>query len=349
MAYDGVKSTEQRVDEVGLVDLWLVLVRYRLVLLGVFLACCIAGLAIALIKPIQYTYSVAVEIGRKLEGDVSKPIELLETVVAKLQENYVPSVVRGYAESHPDDAHFYRLRVRAPKNSELVVVEAVGAATEQPTYLGLLGEVVKLLVRDHARITAIIRSNVELRLSQAKLKLEDLREQGGLLTSRLKRVDEEEQLLSKQRDDLDKQIKTSLDSRKQAVTEAADQPRAMTVLLIDSELEKNRTRLSDIEKNLYITIKNEREGLQKTLGDNRRDQEQQAQQIAALELEKSSVLETRALDNPAPSLLPTGMGRSVIVALAAVGGLVAGLFVVFFLAFMEKVHQVQGKVAKRVG
>lgn len=327
--------------QVSLIDVWLLLVEYKFFFFAVFLFCIVLGVTYAYIKPITYIYSVSIEIGKKIEDGRSAPIESPDTVLAKLEEGYIPKTIYQYKESNPEDGYNYRIKTRIPRNSELVVMEAVGTVTNKAAYLKLLNDIVLTLKLDHDRITNTILNTIEISLNQVKLEIETLQERAKLFASKSERLDEAEKLLKKQLDELDQQISSSLRYRKDAVSEAVDQPQAMTVLLIDSELEKNRNRRANVEEQLYIEIKNERETLQQQLAINLKEQEVKVQEMNAFETRKLAVIKTRPLAEPTQSLLPEGPGKSSIAILAGTLGIFLGLITVFVTAFISKARQIQ--------
>ncbi|MDQ2694134.1 MAG: Wzz/FepE/Etk N-terminal domain-containing protein [Pseudomonadota bacterium] len=333
-------------NEISLIDLWLVLVRRRRVLLITLAACTALALILALIKPRVYNYSTSIEIGTLVDENAgTRLIEPPDTVIAKLQEGYIPLTLHEYAEQHPDDATQYRIRARLPKASSLIVVEGTGTEAAGETYRQLINNVVARLVADHDRSVSEERRRLEQQIQEARLKLEalqdetnqnakraaleaelaatrtqlesftdpqmvklqqlrlenkleeartqlaNLKEEHELLTSRRKRLDDTEALLKKQIEGLQNQINTSLNHRQSALQEAQTEPQAMTLLLIDSEIGRNRERLAHLEERLHVDIKNERQELDKQLVGNLGQQEvqRQAVELAAQELEKHQI------------------------------------------------------------
>lgn len=330
-------SSSRADDEISLVDLWLILVQYKWVFFGIFLVCLAVGLTIALITPRTYNYFTSIEIGQR--EDASTPIEPLGAVAAKLNESYIPRILHEYKNQNPDEESIHEITARIPKDSGLVIIEAEGTVDSAPTRLLLIENVITQLKNDHDRITNLQRTQMDARMQAANLSVEKLKDEAELIVSRFKRLDDVERLLTEQITELSEQINSSLEYRKQAITNTASEPQAMTLLLIDSELEKNRTRLANLEKQLHIDLKNDRESLQKQLADNRRSQEQKLQDIKTLEMEKAAMMDTRVLIEPTQSLLPKGPRRTLIVALAGVLGLMAGLFGAFFAAFLVRARR----------
>ncbi len=80
-------------DEISLVDLWLVLAKRKRLIAAVAGTIAVAGLLYALLMPRAYTYTTSIEIAR--DGD--KLLESPQTVLAKLQESYIPLVLTEHA------------------------------------------------------------------------------------------------------------------------------------------------------------------------------------------------------------------------------------------------------------
>lgn len=143
------------------------------------------------------------------------------------------------------------------------------------------------------KILAVPEKGLEREISVARFKLQELKDQQKLTKEQIIRMGEVERLLQKQATNLNDQINTVTKRRQDALKEVRDEAKAMTMLLIDSEIQQNRDRLAGIEERLYVTLKNERGELDKSLADNRRDQELQSKQVLDIE----GKLEKLILDN----------------------------------------------------
>ncbi len=171
-------------DEISLVDLWLVLVRRKWL---IFIACTLLtllGLAYYLFVPKSYEYTTAVEIGTTLVEDSSgyttKLIDPPETVLAKLNESYIPWVQHQYVLQHPEEMTFFKMNAVIPKQSELVVIKGKGSAENEAVYLDQLQQVLQRLFQDHERQTVIVRSALTMQLAQAREKLAALQDPSTL-------------------------------------------------------------------------------------------------------------------------------------------------------------------------
>ena len=470
-------------DEVSAIDLWHVLVKRRRMVAAVFALSLGAGVAQALLTKASYTYHTVVEIGHDGSG---KPLDSTDTVLAKLNQAYIPQTLRDYAEKNQSRERV-RIDARVPKGSELVVLESRGPADLAPVYLLLQGAVADTLIQDHQRTidqidrqykAELTRARVRLdelqdqrifavqekalqgeiargkrkveslkdqatllqykaelsrahmrldelqdqriftvqekalqgEIARGKQRIESLKDQATLLEAQQKRLDETKSLLVQQIAEAKAIVAVAGESRGKAVTEATDEAKAMTLLMINSSIAESRSRVAGLEERLYIGIENERERLGKQLADGRRDQateagtvveleskfvklrvdherdialQQQAiteieakitkfladdrreqateagtvgelegklvklrvdherdialqqQAIAEIEAKIAALRGTHPLLAPMQSLEPTGTGRRFIVAVAAVLGLIGGLFLVFVVEFLQ--------------
>src|SRR5690554_3761976 len=89
-------SQARREGEIRLVERAVVLWQQRWLIAGVTAGCIVLGMVYALVTPAIYEFTITVEIGTKLEGSATRPIESAEAVVSKLEWNYIPEAIRTY-------------------------------------------------------------------------------------------------------------------------------------------------------------------------------------------------------------------------------------------------------------
>jgi hypothetical protein len=203
-------------------------------------------------------------------------LQLHDTVVDKLVDDHkrTLNVVRAELEKELGQA---RLALEALEDP--VTLEAEQKALETQ----LAKEVAELRALEDPRILAVQRKRLEATVTAAKDKLENLKDTATLLATRHKRLDETRRLLSEQAAELKAQIGEALDRRKRAATEATTETRAMTLLMIDNEIQQNRNRLAAVEERLYIDLANQQQQLEIELDANKREQVAQAENIAVTE------------------------------------------------------------------
>lgn len=133
------------------------------------------------------------------------------------------------------------------------------------------------------RFFAATKQEVETKLSRTNKRLIDLRGQAALITSRYQRTDKTDDLLKKQIGELVTQINAALQARHQALEGLQTEASAMTMLMIDNEIQQNRLRLATLEERLYIQQQDLRQTLEDRLAANQREQSVQQQLFTQLQ------------------------------------------------------------------
>jgi len=332
-------------DSISLIDLWKVLSRRRGVIFGVLALALLAGLLLALLMPAKYTYTTAIEIGTKPSSGTTGavPIEAPETVLAKIKESYIPQALHDFAQAQGTEVG-YKVEGRIPKGSELIVLEAKATEGDGPAYLTIMQTIIDKVEGDHRRVSAVILSNMEGRLIQARLALDnltdpstlavekraleskllrarvelerlkdpltlalskkdlktrkakaenalaDLRDKEALLKARYQRLDEVDKLLKQQTADLRAQIDSTSNQRSKAIANLVSEASAMTMLMIDNELQQNRSRLAALEERLLIKQQDAREELENQIAANQRQYTVQRGAISKIDKELDKLI-----------------------------------------------------------
>jgi capsular polysaccharide biosynthesis protein len=323
-------------DEISLLDLWLVLIKHKKLIAWIAGIILVTGVVAALVIPKKYTYTTSVEIGSRIITDRIEPIEAPDSVLAKIQESYIPLVQRNYIKTHPSDDTVYQIVGRIPKSSQIIVLESKGPIQVGDIVMQLQKDVVEEVKQDHKRIIEIIKKEIEIKRNQAISQLEELKDAAKMLVSGEKRLNLMATLLQRQLEDAKKGLIQSEEGRKRAVKEATNEAKALTLLMLDAEMQQLRDRVDKLEERLTVEVAASQDEIVKKLADNQRSQAVQRDFIASLEAQLINLIETRSLVEPMQSNLPVGLGKKIIVILAMVVGLIVGVFAAFFAEFLEK-------------
>ena len=326
-------------DEISLTDLALTIWRRRRIVLAVIILALLAGAAFAFLRPRAYEYKATIEIGTQtLEGKDAQqivPLEGTDTVLSKLKDAYIPVAI---AEALREDASLTHLKIDAsvPKGATVITLSAKAPKALEPIYLGVMNAAAQRLIADHAPIVYAKKSDLRLNIERKRAEIDDLDRQIALLQADSKRTETRlaETQGSIQR--LQAQFASEGDAAKQATRSVSNEPAAMTTLLIDS------LRRSALE--LLNTLQDTAADLQRRLDQNRAsiaamEQEKRIKtsEIGSLEAQEKTLRETRLVYGPAPSILPAGPSRSLILALSLLLGAFFGLMVAFVAEFIATV------------
>ncbi|HFD91852.1 MAG TPA: hypothetical protein ENJ22_01020 [Gammaproteobacteria bacterium] len=322
-------ATGYQEEELSLVDLWLMLGGHRRLMSGVFLACVVLGIVLALTLPRTHEFSTTIEIARNGDGLLESP----QSVLAKLRKSYIPGVLGNASlpESLEVDASI-------PRKSEVVVLVSRAPLAWEDEVRQLHEKIVQRLAADHERRLGITRKELQVQLDGAKRRLQDLRQQERRLLAREKRLDEKEKRLQRQLAEAKSQLTQAQKERRQllsAQTTGGSQP--MGLILMDSEIAQFRQHRARLEEMLDLELPEERNRLESERQSLRSRQAEQQDRIGVLEAKISGLAGTRAVAPAMPSVEPVGLGGMAVLALALVLGGMLALLAAFGAEFMARV------------
>lgn len=320
-------------DSISLIDIWLLLARRKWILaIFVILAVIVALIYVTLVPPL-FSYTTTIEIGSQILNDQVTPIESQETVRTKIAESYIPLALQDFAKDDPEGQGRFAIKANTPRNSQIVLLHSTGPENQEDNYRHLHNMVVKKIQEDHRRVSNVLRKNIESSIEARKRRITDHKENAGVIAARIKRLDDERELLVAEVDQTEVLIETANRNRIEAIKNVAEESRAMTLLLITEELRHNRARLTNLRKRIAVDIPEQHDKLAKELADNQRAQENELAQIESLRLALSGLLETRSVSPSIKSGGAVGPANLVILVLAVCVGLMIGIIAVMFTEF----------------
>lgn len=388
-------------NEINLVDIWLILLRRKWLIATVFCVCVGLGVAASFLISKQYAYSSTFEIGSTVRENGEKLevalIEDPETVKGKLVASYIPLAQAQFFETDKaGQGKLHDISVKIPKNSQILVLESKGTLGERAVFEGLHQRVADYLLTDHQRIIkvpqknyevlldierlklkeledpkifAVSRIGLESKIQAAKTQLQSLKDRAQLIAARFSQLKKKRQLLTQQVDEVTEGLSAAKGSRSRALSEVTGEAKAMTLLLIDNQIEQSRTRLASLQERLFVQLEDEQQvlenekkenirnqslqesrinelgsQLEKLLIDHDQAQEMQQQEIAKVQNKLDNLRPTRTLGVAVKSLKPTGPGKALLLALSGVLGMMGGVFAAFFVEFLSRVRQQQATI-----
>jgi len=139
--------------------------------------------------------------------------------------------------------------------------------------IDLLNSNIKLSNLKDQRLTRIVKQQLVTQQKEHKNKLAGLVDEHKRLASELARLNDVDRLLEKRITDLLITIKNELKNRQVSISEVTSGPQAMTVLLLDNQIQSHRNQLAELEERLDIKQHSLREKLNNQLKENIRSQE----------------------------------------------------------------------------
>ncbi|MEE2838925.1 MAG: hypothetical protein VYC91_00180, partial [Acidobacteriota bacterium] len=302
-----VVLTEQRPyfeEELSLVDLWVVLIKRKVLIGAVVVASLLSGIVFFVFPrtnpPQQYEFSTIIEIGQEPDGEPAALVDFSETVLAKLQNAYIP-LARKEFNNREETERLSAPAVQVHMLGRTVVLKTVGSSPDSGPHLELLESVSQHLLADHRLLVEshLTRENIELererlrleelknpeflaveqnalenQISLASSKLEELGDRESLINERIERISDQERLVRAQIAELEKAITQGVENRFQAVSQSNNPSKAMTLLLIDSGLSDMQARFASLQERLEIELRIQEDELFKSLADISRERQQ---------------------------------------------------------------------------
>jgi len=315
-------------DEIDLTDLVLALWRRRWVFLVTFVVVFGLGLAYAFLATEKYQYHTTIEIGHVLNGLDLEPIEKADALKDRLKRVYIPSVIYQAQDEAIHSLNPKSVEITAPDDSGVVELNQQGPADAERQIVALLNRVTNSVTTDHNRIFDLAKASRETALTQARNELKSLKTKESLIQANLERTKQSAELLKENIDGLQSAIDTASAQRQEVVKSASADQKAMTLLLIDNQIQNDRLRLDNLQEQLQVGLEKEQDELRGKLSDNQNAQENQQMEIKSLEAQASAMERTRVLIPPTRSANPVSPNKQLVLSLGFVlGGFLALLAV----------------------
>ncbi len=368
--------------QISLADIIAVLVQNKWLFLGMWSAVVAAAVIYLLVTPTSYRHFGVLSIGRIPELSDNGAFKLIAvedpaTATARVKDGYIPAVTLA----GPENDGRPKVTVTNPRNTSLLVLETYAPDASADMAKALLQEIGDRLVTDHARISNHASGRLKARLDAQNVKLAELQDdelfglrmqQQRQALANLKRdrqaladtrrlvvrkiadTDRRLKLVEEELGRLERQLADLEASRKGVLNAGSDPTRAMSILLITSQVERIEDRRARLQQEMNISLPQAREKLEKQLRDldrkakklaesikiakaklgalqaeRERSIEKQKATIAEAEAMLASVQPTRWVQHPQRDETKRRPRESLITAGAIVGGLIAALFLVF--------------------
>lgn len=278
-------------DEIDLLDLVRVLLKYKWLVFSVTLVAAIIGSLLAFLSSDQYQYFTRVEIGVYYDSMDSETLSLIEpaqVVLDKLKSGYIPKLVYDHEKNNNEKLR-NKIQVKAPKNSNIVVLESTGYESEEAKLIGVLSGSVELLLNNHEQRTSAQKKKINTRLSKAELiltmlndkqlfdlelqnakdkiekashALKDIEDDFKVIQSKIDKIGFEEKLLTErekiliQRQTEIRNLLQDMDSqRESAVKSTSNANSVMTLMLLDNGRRQLYDQQVSVNNEINIDLK----------------------------------------------------------------------------------------------
>jgi len=324
-----MKEQETYNDEISLVDLAKVIVRRKKTIYLVFTLSVLIGLAAAFLLPKTYSYTTTIEIGQSIDNGRVRLIDEPQTLLVKINKTYIPLAQQAYFEQDTDAKDILNIKSDVPKKSQIIVITGKGTEDQQDMFESIGKDIVSKIKDDHGRLLKVLKKRYESQLLSIDNQIQSVEQQINIFKQNIKRLDQKAMLIRSQIKGINKELKQSLKNRNNANLNVRNEANAMTLLMIDTEMQNNRNRLFDLQQKLEVDMDNQKDILNKKISDSIRKVAEQKDASLLKKIELENLRETRALSVAMKSVEPIGMRKRVLVLLSLFAGLFLGVIAVF--------------------
>lgn len=292
-------------DEISLVDLVRVLLRRKAWIIGTFLVCVLGALAFALSKERQYTYTTSILIG---EFGLDKYVADAKGTKSVLEKRIVPVVEREFVDKREIATIPFKTAVSADEGNNFVNLQSEAPEDGQSLVAEFHRVMAGALTSDHNEKLSLLEKESSIRLENLRVALateeQQLKSLQQLLANSTKAMDQATGAgeVSASSQGADGGMEATLNSSSNTLTFLLSQ------MQLTEQLSKRENRINQLR------------------GD-----------IDSEELKRSWIKPTRVVDVATASISPTGTGKSLIVVLGAVLGMMLGVFAAFIVEFVGRV------------
>lgn len=318
--------------EVDLVDLGVLLWRWRWLMLAVFLVFLALTIAATVLKRPTYEYTTTLQLGTvvsQTSGDV-RPMMSAQSVAQALANTYIPGAMNQYvAADHPGDSAARIPKITAAGGSnDYAVVLSCRAKTDFGSVCITVEKIAAdKFIRDNSGFVTVAQNQLTL-----------LRTQAGVLQSQMDKLDAAATLYQQRAKALQQQIDRLQKSKLDAAKRSGSGSAAPSNTLINVELLHATDSLSTLQQNLVVGILQQRAQTSQQLSDNL-----QAQQLQQQIIDRGQI---HTVDAGLHSLMPVGLGRSAILGIGILISIVLAFIAAFIAAYVQ---QVRARLARQTG
>ena len=383
-------------DEIELIDLLRVLFKRKIMISAITLLITVLSIAVCFILPQKFDVTTMLQIGQivSVGGSQGVPavIEAPSSLKLKIEDVYLPLAKKKMALLADDKViSGATLVVKVPKGSNLLVLHSKATVAGRGQVDQLHNLVIAQIVADHkGKIQGVTLQN-EAVLAQGNLQLETLTNplllslikqraqtaidtaQNELLTlnearfvlqQRYQNLEKRKKLLASQVAQLKESLRGALANRMTAAQGLSSESAALTLLMLDDQIEKDRTRLVAMQDRLLFQLEESAKKLEGQLADNLRKitlkknkvaelqdnmtqqllnathaQKVQEQKIVKLTGEIAQSQNTEPLAVGLFSASPVSPKKPLIVALGFMLGLMGSVMLAFLLEYLRQHKQ----------
>ena len=329
--------------EVTLVELWHIIRVRKYMVIAVIGIIAALGVVLAVVMPPLHRFTTVIEIGNQIVNDEIVPIETLNTVIAKLQDGYIPSIEIQFAEETPNRPRNYTFEVTGSEESQIVTVASQGPRVAAPSHLAFHGRIADALIQDHNRTADAIRDSAAVLLAEAEGKLAELEAEENAAAEQVEMFDAAVVSMERQSSDASRRI-TLVDEQLTALSGRTDLSNVTRAMFLSQQINELMVLQAQLNEKARLDLRIKRSNMQARLAVVAQERETARRSIQYRETTLKNIQATRVLgDGTIMSIHPAAPSKTVVIIVALIIGAVFGVglaLVVEFFATAQKAARI---------
>lgn len=311
--------------EAGLLDLLVtVMHHWSVVVVGAGLGLAV-GAGCMLTVPRQFSFTTTIEVGSLEQGGAASVVESPETVIAKINNAYLPVLEHAHALANEDPGFSMGLDVKNPRGTSLVVLTSRAPITDEAEQTSLHQKISQKIADEHNRKFRFVRSMLDLEEAESRRALVTIAARLESLTQQRALLQERKTLVTNRLAEVDQTVAQVSQNRATAAKNLTAQEQALTLMMLDVEFSREQDRQENLRRELSLTLEEEEARLIRDAGDLDRERQDQLGRIAAIQARIQNTAETRVVGQAQRSRRPVGLNGVMMIIIGFAAGGITGV------------------------
>ncbi len=323
-------------DEMTLAELWLIVWTRKRVVAAITALFALAGIALAFTMPPQHRFTTVIEIGNQVVNEEVVPVEALNTVIAKLQDSYIPATIIKFNKDAAVPSKDYAFKAAGSRQSQIVTITSEAPRKDASVQLTLHARIAEALVKDHSRMIDTVHGNAAMLLVKAEGNLAQLEARETATAEQIELLNRAIAETQKRSDGVSKHI-AQLNEQLSALKGRTDSSSTTQAILLFQQIGALATLDADLSEKAGLRLRVERSNAQARLVAIARNKETARRAIRYRQTAQKNIQATRIVGGEAiMSSRPVAPNKLVISLVSLIVGAVAAIGVALALDFFSK-------------
>lgn len=310
----------ERPQEFDLIDVWLAVLANKWLLVATVIAGGVLGVAMATFKPYSFDFTTQVQVGSQMTDRGPVVLEDPDAVIAKLNDNYIPTVRRQFAEQNNPGMRI-EIRARRIGKTSLLYLQTDASKDASDSVSAMHAKIIDLLVADHDRVFERIQRDLEIRITSGENEITAIDQAIETIAADLEQSNKQKQLLNAELEKYSRAVDSV--SNKDSISDNV----VVTAVTVNQLLKLRE----DVSINIPLMSGEWLAELTRL----KRDREEILEETESYRLQMTNLDRTRAITLAQQSFNPSGPGTIVLTIIGLLLGGIGGLLLIGVMQFFR--------------